>query len=686
MRPILRIKKSLIQLNGASAKLSLLPRTIIGLIILVVPILWVLDRNKAETIQQYELTTQQLSTLLGTDSRSTKSIDELERSLQALQTGGMISLNGLSYKIPAASNQQTAQIDEILGEWNKYHSMLEKARLGTDLRHEALPLKNLLEVFRNALSKRIGNIDFFINSILLFAGIVFTILSIVQLLFQQRFVLKPINEISAYVRNLSRGKVGSKIEYQGQGEIGEVIDNLRLLDTKMSDMSNFAEQISLGNLSTKLELLSEDDKLGIALKNMQAKLNRTLEEVNQVVNVAGHEGNLTTRIDHIDKQGVWKLLSVSVNELLDSIAKPLSEVVSVLEDMSNGDLSNRINFKAKGDFKQLTDNLNASLEALHMLLKEVKTSSSHIQDYSEEMITVGQDMNVSTEEIAGAIGEISSGAQSQLNRLEETSVQIENIFNSSKSIQALSKRIDLVADQGVEISQKGNVYIKELVDVINIVADTSEKASSSMKNLNERSIDISRVLGVISEIAAQTNLLALNAAIEAAQAGDYGRGFAVVAEEIRKLAEDSKKSAREIEKLIKDVQHDTKASDQMISLMKVEVRKGVESSSAVSNIFNEIAKSSSETLSVSKEILDSSDIQTENASSIVKSSGDVLVIAEETSTATEQVASSSTELAAGMRQFMEHSQNFNRLSSNMNHTLSMFILDKSQKAATVESA
>lgn len=134
--------------------------------------------------------------------------------------------------------------------------------------------------------------------------------------------------------------------------------------------------------------------------------------------------------------------------------------------------------------------------------------------------------------------------------IEQISVSIGEVAQGAVETREAAIAARAVSDQGAELSARAQASIREL-------ADTVKQAASQVECLGQQSAEISRITGVIRDIAEQTNLLALNAAIEAARAGEQGRGFAVVADEVRKLAERTGNATGDISRMVAAIQEKT---------------------------------------------------------------------------------------------------------------------------------
>lgn len=252
-----------------------------------------------------------------------------------------------------------------------------------------------------------------------------------------------------------------------------------------------------------------------------------------------------------------------------SISKPVKELEDCARRFSTGDLSVRVKYESKNELGVLASSLGSAFDTLSGLVKEISETLisvakkdiavSKVQNYEKDFAPLSEAVNIivdnlneiftsiktSVEQVDAGAKQVSDGAQElaqgateQASSTEELSSSIIDVSEKVKENSANISNIASTLNLATQEVQDSNKSMKQML--------------SAMKNINESSSEIGKIIKVIDNIAFQTNILALNAAVEAARAGEAGKGFAVVADEVRSLASKSADAAKQTTSLIEN--------------------------------------------------------------------------------------------------------------------------------------
>lgn len=258
------------------------------------------------------------------------------------------------------------------------------------------------------------------------------------------------------------------------------------------------------------------------------------------------------------------------------IVQPIRKITKNAEEIANGNLAvGLIKVQTKDEVAALQNAFEKMTINLRDVITHVSDSSSQVAASAEELMASADETMKGTELISNSIQQVSDGAEQQTDMLEESARSSEE---SATAISQIAEKADMALQVTISTNEKtkqGSDFVKETVQQMNRIKESVEETDMALVTLNNRTKEIVHVLKLITEIADQTNLLALNAAIEAARAGEAGKGFAVVADEVRKLADQTRKSVLDITGIATDIEQDTEKTVQSINDVKERVGSGL---------------------------------------------------------------------------------------------------------------
>jgi len=363
------------------------------------------------------------------------------------------------------------------------------------------------------------------------------------------------------IQNMVDGRLSERISVNSLNgslkETAEGINNmLEAIVSPLKVTAGYVHRISKGDIPARIT-----DNYNGDFNDTKNSLNQCFDAVNLLISDANSlanaavQGNLATRADASKHNGDFARIVSGINNTLDSLIEPLNLTAQYVNDLSKGEIPNRINQNYNGDFKTIINNLNTLIDATNLITENAKLIAAGDMTVVLSPRSENDELIKSLAEMIKAIGEIVTQVQ----------FSSDNIADASQQMSSNSQQVSEGASEQASAAEQVSSSMEEMASNIQqntdnaqqtekIAAKAAEDILEGSKNVNMTVIVMKKIaekVSIIGDIAFQTNILALNAAVEAARAGEHGKGFAVVAAEVRKLAERSHIAAGEINELTK---------------------------------------------------------------------------------------------------------------------------------------
>ncbi len=408
----------------------------------------------------------------------------------------------------------------------------------------------------------------------------------------------------------SPGKGNGKKILEANQRLDQLIAAVTELDSNNEDHTFYSLMQSSNHTITDLTR-----QIYIALKEAkveetEALLKRTVPITESVTKMAGKIQARLISVTEISKQEnqaavdrtVKLLLAVSIAALVLAVSiglllsrlivRPMRRIVTAAKLIADCDLTgNDVEVRSHDEIRELAGVFNLMKGNLYSVINQVDTHAVQVSAAAEQMSANSSHLNTTSEQISTLIQNVSTGAETQVDTVDECVTIIGGMNQAIEEIVMLADITEGKSEQVLSTASEGKQSIEVTSAQMDTIRVKMDELSHSVQQLGSRSMLIASTNAVISNIAKQTNLLALNASIEAARAGEAGKGFAVVAEEVRKLSQQTSAAAEEIATLTTSIRDEVVEVAHITTASSREVESGLQVAQHAGEAFGRIFSS-----------------------------------------------------------------------------------------------